>query len=90
MPLRGSNRRRAMREFNSGSLKRFLTILAVVLIVKVTIGVISNYQNYFPPDFATDFLRNREQVLLWRLSMGVLHAHCVWSVLALVGVDPGQ
>jgi Predicted membrane protein (DUF2306) len=50
-----------MRELNSGWLKRVLTILAGVLILKVTIGVISNYQNYFPPDFAADFLRNRER-----------------------------
>src|SRR5271155_3206159 len=50
-----------MREFNLRSLTRVLTILAGALIIKVTIGVISNYQDYFPPDFATEFLRNRQQ-----------------------------
>jgi uncharacterized membrane protein len=30
------------------------------LILKVTASVISGYHNYFPPDFASDFLRGRQ------------------------------
>jgi hypothetical protein len=40
--------------------ERILTLLAGVLILKVTASVVSNYHNYFPPDFASDFLRGRE------------------------------
>lgn len=37
-----------------------MTLLAVLLILKVTISVVLNYHNYFPPNFASDFLRGRE------------------------------
>jgi small-conductance mechanosensitive channel len=37
-----------------------LTLLAGVLIVKVTASVVANYHNYWPPNFASDFLRGRE------------------------------
>src|SRR3954451_17124032 len=40
--------------------ERILSLLAGVLIIKVVISVLSNYHNYFPPDFATGFLRGRE------------------------------
>jgi hypothetical protein len=40
--------------------QRILAILAGILILKVTTSVVSNYGNYFPPDFASDFLRGRE------------------------------
>ena len=39
---------------------RILTFLAVVLIIKVTTSVVSNYHDYFPPNFTSDFLRGRE------------------------------
>jgi Predicted membrane protein (DUF2306) len=39
---------------------RILTLLAGALILKVTTSVVSNYHNYFPPNFASDFLRGRE------------------------------
>src|SRR3954447_2432665 len=39
---------------------RILTLMAGVLILKVTASVVSNYHNYFPPNFASDFLRGRE------------------------------
>jgi hypothetical protein len=35
-------------------------LLVGVLILKVTISVVSNYQNYYPPNFTSDFLRGRE------------------------------
>jgi hypothetical protein len=40
--------------------ERVLTLLAGVLILKVTISIVSNYQIYFPPNFTTDFLHGRE------------------------------
>ena len=44
--------------------ERILTLLAGVLILKVTASVVSNYHNYFPPNFASDFLRGRERHFL--------------------------
>lgn len=41
--------------------ERIVTLLAGVLILKVTTSVVSNYRDYFPPNFASDFLRGREQ-----------------------------
>jgi hypothetical protein len=40
--------------------ERLLPLLAGVLILKVTTSVVSNYRNYLPPNFASDFLRGRE------------------------------
>ena len=44
--------------------EHILTLLAGVLILKVTISVVINYHNYFPPDFTSDFLRGRERHFL--------------------------
>jgi hypothetical protein len=40
---------------------RILSVLAGVLILRVVFSITSNYHNYFPPDFASDFLRGRER-----------------------------
>ncbi len=42
------------------TLQRVLTLLAGLLIIKVTAGVVLNYRDYFPPNFDSDFLRGRE------------------------------
>jgi Predicted membrane protein (DUF2306) len=39
---------------------RVLVFLAVVLVLKVIAIVLSNYHNYIPPSFASDFLHGRE------------------------------
>ena len=44
--------------------RRILGILAGFLILKVTSSVVSNYHDYFPPNFASDFLRGRERHFL--------------------------
>ncbi len=49
-----------MQKARSFALPRVLTILAALLIWKVTLSVVVEYRNYFPPDFASDFLRGRE------------------------------
>ena len=53
-----------MRPHRLTFLERILTLLAGVLILKVTASVVSNYHNYFPPNFASDFLRGRERHFL--------------------------
>jgi Predicted membrane protein (DUF2306) len=40
--------------------QRLVTLCAGLLVVKVTATVVSGYRDYFPPDFASDFLRGRE------------------------------
>lgn len=40
---------------------RIITLLAGVLVVKVIIVTLSNYQYYFPPNFSSDFLGGRER-----------------------------
>lgn len=50
-----------MRRQRSTWPERLLLFLAGVLILKVTASVVSNYQNYFPPNFMSDFLRGRER-----------------------------
>lgn len=41
-------------------LQRILAVLSVLLIVKVTTGIVLGYHFYLPPDFNSDFLRGRE------------------------------
>ena len=41
--------------------ERFLTLLAGVLVLKVTTSVVSGYEDYFPPNFSSDFLRGRDR-----------------------------
>ncbi len=40
--------------------ERILALLAGILILKVTASAVSGYRDYFPPNFASDFLRGRE------------------------------
>ncbi|MHC5544381.1 DUF2306 domain-containing protein, partial [Singulisphaera rosea] len=39
---------------------RFLALLAGILVLKVTAGIVLGYRLYFPPDFSSDFLHGRE------------------------------
>ena len=40
--------------------KLLLKWLSVLLVLKVTFNILSNYPGYFPPDFQVDFLQGRE------------------------------
>jgi hypothetical protein len=44
----------------SDKLRRAVTVVAGLLVLKVTAAVVWGYRNYFPPDFNSDFLRGRE------------------------------
>lgn len=48
------------------TLPRVLTLLAGLLIFKVTVAVVLTYRDYFPPNFASDFLRGRESYFFGR------------------------
>jgi hypothetical protein len=49
-----------MHKTSSFTLSRLLTILAAILIWKVTLSAVIEYRNYIPPNFDSDFLRGRE------------------------------
>jgi Predicted membrane protein (DUF2306) len=49
-----------MQNSRSTKLQSLLTLLAGLLILKVTVSVILGYRNYFPPNFEADFLRGRQ------------------------------
>ncbi|MBI3866445.1 MAG: DUF2306 domain-containing protein, partial [Planctomycetia bacterium] len=49
-----------MNDRRSITLPRVLTFLAVVLVLKITGGVVLKYVDYFPPNFQSDFLLGRE------------------------------
>ena len=50
-----------MRPNHFTGLERVLALASAVLIVRVTASVVSNYHDYFPPSFSSDFLRGRER-----------------------------
>ena len=49
-----------MRSSAAKTLPLVLRLLAALLILKVTAGVVQNYRDYFPANFNSDFLRGRE------------------------------
>jgi hypothetical protein len=63
--------------------ERILALLAGVLILKVTTNVVSNYHNYFPPDFASDFLRGRERHFLG-VYQWAFYTHILSGPVALI------
>ena len=50
-----------MANTTSTNLRRVLMVMVGFLILKVTVEVMLGYQNYFPPNFGSDFLRGRER-----------------------------
>jgi hypothetical protein len=63
--------------------ERILTLLAGVLILKVTASVISNYHNYLPPNFASDFLRGRERYFFGAYQWA-LYTHMMSGPVSLI------
>jgi uncharacterized membrane protein len=53
------------------------------LVLKVTISVISNYQNYLPPDFSSDFLRGRGPYF-WGAYRWAFYTHILSGPVSLV------
>src|SRR5215218_10259771 len=49
-----------MQKSISSALRRVLTILAALLVFRVTLSVVVGYRDYFPPNFDSDFLLGRE------------------------------
>lgn len=51
---------------NHSTLLRVLTLVAGLLVLKVTTEVIVGYRNYFPPNFDSDFLTGRQSYFFGR------------------------
>ena len=72
-----------MRPLHPTFLWRIFTFVLGVLIVKVVVVVVSNYQNYFPPDFTSDFLRGREGYF-WGVYQWAFYVHIVSGPVSLL------
>ncbi|MDZ4683935.1 MAG: DUF2306 domain-containing protein [Planctomycetaceae bacterium] len=64
-------------------LQRAATVLAGVVILKVTVAVVYGYRNYFPPNFDADFLRGREDHFFGPYQ-GAFYAHIASGPCALL------
>jgi len=62
---------------------RVFTLLAALLIWRVTGSVVYEYRNYFPPNFATDFLRGRE-AYFWGPYRWAFYVHLVSGPISLL------
>jgi hypothetical protein len=72
-----------MSNVRSTKLHSALTLLAGLLICKVTIAVVLGYGNYFPPNFNSDFLRGREQYFSGRYQWA-FYPHIVAGPVCLI------
>lgn len=62
---------------------RVFTLLAALLIWRVTASVVYEYCNYFPPNFATDFLRGRE-TYFWGPYSWAFYVHLASGPISLL------
>ena len=65
------------------ALSRVLTILAVLMICKVTLSVVIEYRHYLPPNFESDFLQGRE-TYFWGAYGWAFYTHLVAGPASLV------
>ena len=72
-----------MPKLGSSALSRLLKALAAILIVKVTLSVLVEYRDYFPPNFESDFLRGRE-TYFWGHYHLAFFTHIVSGPAALI------
>jgi Predicted membrane protein (DUF2306) len=77
------NERQEMRSQHPPLPERVLALLAALLILKVTASVVSNYHDYLPPNFASDFLRGRESYFSGAYQCA-FYAHIVCGPVALI------
>ena len=60
-----------------------LVLLACAVILKTIAKTASDYQNYFPPDFASDFLRGRERHF-WGVYRWAFYTHILSGPVSLL------
>jgi hypothetical protein len=72
-----------MSPFRGFTLSRLVVLLAAVLVWRVTFSVVSEYHNYFPPNFESDFLHGRE-TYFWGPYRWAFYLHLASGPLALL------
>jgi hypothetical protein len=72
-----------MQKFSLSALRVVLSTLTLVLIVKVALGVLLEYGNYFPPNFRSDFLRGRGSYF-WGGYHWAFYAHLISGPASLL------
>ena len=72
-----------MRPRRSTSTEWALALLAGALILKVIASVVSGYHSYYPPDFASDFLRGRQDYF-WGGYHCAFYAHILSAPVSLI------
>jgi hypothetical protein len=65
------------------NLRHVLTLVAGLLILKVTLSVVLGYRDYFPANFASDFLQGREDYFFGPYQWA-FYTHVVSGPIALV------
>ena len=65
------------------NLQRTLSFLAGILILKVTLGVVAGYDDYFPPDFGSAFLHGRRSYFFGPYQWA-FYAHIVSGPVTLI------
>lgn len=68
---------------NTGTLRTVLRLLACALVLKTTAAVVWGYRDYWPPNFAADFLQGR-QAYFWSGYHRAFYVHLVAGPLALL------
>ena len=82
MPVSGDTIE-TMQKTSSFTLPRLLTILATILIWKVTLSVVVEYRDYIPPNFDSDFLRGRE-LYFWGAYRWAFYTHLASGPTSLI------
>jgi uncharacterized membrane protein YozB (DUF420 family) len=72
-----------MQNVRLANLQRFLLLLAVVLILKVTFSVVLGYRDYLPPNFDNDFLSGRQSYFAGGYQWA-FYAHIVSGPVSLI------
>jgi hypothetical protein len=72
-----------MRPRHPAQPERVLALLAGLLTLKVVLTVLSNYPDYFTPNFASDFLRGREGHF-WGVYQWAFYTHIVSGPVSLI------
>ena len=67
----------------SNRLQQMLGLVTIVLILRVTVGIVLRYRDYLPPDFGSDFLRGRE-VYFFGSYRWAFYAHLASGPLGLL------
>jgi hypothetical protein len=68
---------------NSVALTRVVAPVAALLVCKVAVSVVLAYGDYFPPNFAADFLHGREKYF-WGAYSWAFYAHIATGPIALL------